>query len=142
MASKSGKQSSGSPAKAKPSAKAKPKAKRSAKKAKPKAKPKAAAKAKPAASVEPPAAVKARPEQGKVLVTGISGNLGRLLARNLHRVARVVGVDRRPFRHKPKDVEMVTVDLRRRATEQIFRDHRIDAVVHLNILHDPRVGAY
>ena len=79
---------------------------------------------------------------GKVLVTGISGNLGRLLARNLHREAQIVGVDRRPFRRKPKDVEMVVVDLRRRAAEQIFRDHRIDAVVHLNILHDLRKNAY
>ncbi len=79
---------------------------------------------------------------GKVLVTGISGNLGRLLARNLHRESQVVGVDRRPFRRKPKDVQMVMVDLRRRAAEQIFRDHKIDAVVHLNILHDPRKNAY
>jgi UDP-glucose 4-epimerase len=95
-----------------------------------------------AASSEDAAAPEGLAEPGRVLVTGISGNLGRLLARNLHRVAKVIGVDRRPFPNKPKDVEMVMVDLRRRATEQIFRDHRIDAVVHLNILHDPRKTAY
>jgi len=76
-----------------------------------------------------------KPGPGKVLVTGISGNLGRLLTRHLHRVANVIGVDRRPFRNKPKDVEMVTVDLRRRAAEQIFRDHRIDAVDRLRPPH-------
>lgn len=90
-----------------------------------------------AAPAPPPA-----PGTRKVLVTGISGNLGRMLARHLHRICQVVGVDRRPFPNKPKDVEMVVVDLRRRAAEQIFRDHSIDAVVHLNILHDPRQNAY
>ena len=40
-----------------------------------------------------------------VLVTGISGNLGRALAKLLHTETRVVGVDRRPFAGKPKDID-------------------------------------
>ena len=42
---------------------------------------------------------------GAVLITGICGRLGKHLARVLHRERRVVGVDRRPFADKPKDVE-------------------------------------
>ena len=79
---------------------------------------------------------------GKVLITGISGNMGRLLARRLHRVAPVIGVDRRPFLKKPKDVETGQVDIRRRKAEDLFRANPIDAVVHLNIIHDPRKTAY
>lgn len=79
---------------------------------------------------------------GKVLITGISGNLGRLLARRLHRITPVLGVDRRPFPKKPKDIETVQLDIRRRKAEDLFRTNRIDAVVHLNILHDPRRPAY
>ncbi|HZX66961.1 MAG TPA: NAD-dependent epimerase/dehydratase family protein, partial [Myxococcales bacterium] len=37
-----------------------------------------------------------------VLITGISGNLGRALARQLHRTERVAGLDRRPFEGRPK----------------------------------------
>jgi UDP-glucose 4-epimerase len=81
-------------------------------------------------------------QEGEILVTGISGNLGRLLARRLHRVARVVGIDRRPFRNKPKDIDVVQMDLRRKKVEEVFRTRDIRAVVHLSILHDPRSTAY
>ncbi len=38
----------------------------------------------------------------------------------------------------PKDVEVERADIRRRRFEDVFRRERIDAVVHLNIMHDPR----
>lgn len=76
-----------------------------------------------------------------VLVTGISGNLGRCLVRVLHRTERVLGVDRRPFVGKPKDVEMFQVDLRKKKIEDVFRRHQIKAVVHMGIIHDPRMSA-
>ena len=47
-------------------------------------------------------------------VTGISGNLGRTLAKLLHSEERIIGIDRRPFRGKPKDVEMHQLDLRKK----------------------------
>jgi UDP-glucose 4-epimerase len=74
----------------------------------------------------------------RVLLTGIAGNLGRAVARRLHRSFELIGVDRRPTLHMPKDVEIETADLRRRRVEDIFRRQRIDAVVHLHIMHDPR----
>lgn len=74
----------------------------------------------------------------RILITGIAGNLGRLVARTFHRDFDVVGIDRRPLTDLPKDVAHQQVDIRRKAAESIFRKRDIDAVLHLNIVHDPR----
>ena len=76
-----------------------------------------------------------------VLVTGISGNLGRALARQLHTRERIIGVDRRPFVGKPKDIEMAQLDLRKKKIEDVFRRTPVRAIIHLGILHDPRMSA-
>lgn len=78
--------------------------------------------------------------RSRVMITGIAGNLGRIVARQLHRDCHVIGVDRRPFANRPKDVEHHRLDLRRKATEGLFRKRNIDAVVHLNIVHNPRAN--
>jgi len=65
-----------------------------------------------------------------VLVTGISGNLGRALAKQLHAETHVVGVDRRPFAGKPKDIDHHQVDIRKARVEEAFRRHRIEALIH------------
>jgi UDP-glucose 4-epimerase len=75
-----------------------------------------------------------------VLITGICGRLGRHLARVLHRQRRVVGVDRREFRGRPKDITHHQVDIRRKKTKDIFRNERPIAVVHLGVMHDPRAS--
>jgi UDP-glucose 4-epimerase len=72
-------------------------------------------------------------------ITGISGNLGKALARLLHTEAHIVGIDRRPFREKPKDLPHYQVDIRKRKLGEVFRRHRIEALIHLGIMHDPRV---
>ncbi len=76
--------------------------------------------------------------EGAVLVTGICGRLGKLLARQLHRAEPVVGVDRRPFPDRPKDIVHHELDMRRKKMKDIFRSRDIRAVVHLGVLHDPR----
>ena len=76
--------------------------------------------------------------EGAVLVTGVCGRLGKLLARELHRTDQVVGVDRRPFDERPKDIVHHRVDMRRKKMKDIFRGRNIRAVVHLGVLHDPR----
>lgn len=73
-----------------------------------------------------------------VLVTGICGNLGRRVARHLHRDMRVIGLDRRKFPGKPKDIEHHPIDLRRNRVEDLFREAPIKAVVHLGVMHNPR----
>jgi UDP-glucose 4-epimerase len=78
---------------------------------------------------------------GAVLITGICGRLGKQLARVLHRTGPVVGVDRRPFADKPKDILHAQVDIRRKKLKEVFRANDIRAVVHLGVLHDPRASA-
>ncbi|MGD8862011.1 MAG: SDR family oxidoreductase [Myxococcales bacterium] len=73
-----------------------------------------------------------------MLITGICGRMGRLLARELHRERPVIGIDRRPFHGKPADIEHHQLDLRRRKTRDIFRSGGVDAVVHLGVMHNPR----
>jgi UDP-glucose 4-epimerase len=75
-----------------------------------------------------------------VLVTGISGNLGRTLAKLLHRTERIVGIDRRPFAGAPKDVEVFQIDLRKKKAEDVFRRFPVKAVIHMGIMHDPRMN--
>ncbi|MEI7893858.1 MAG: NAD-dependent epimerase/dehydratase family protein [Myxococcales bacterium] len=72
-----------------------------------------------------------------VLITGICGRLAREVARALHRIRPVVGVDCRPFPDRPKDIEHHEVDLRRKKLKDLFRTSGLGAVVHLGMLHDP-----
>ena len=81
-----------------------------------------------------------RQRKQRIVITGIGGRLGRALARRLHRQYEVVGVDRRNVRFLPKDVDVERADIRRRRFEDVFRREQIDAVVHLNIMHDPRTS--
>lgn len=76
-----------------------------------------------------------------VVVTGVCGRLGRRLVRSLHRERRVIGIDRRPFVDRPKDVEHHPIDLRRKKTRDVFRGNPVAAVMHLGIMHDPRLSA-
>src|SRR5947207_15209971 len=77
---------------------------------------------------------------GAVVVTGISGNLGRALAKLLHKSERIIGIDRRPFVGRPKDVEMYQLDLRKKKAEDVFRKNEVGAVIHMGIMHDPRMS--
>jgi UDP-glucose 4-epimerase len=81
------------------------------------------------------------PGEGTVVITGICGRLGKRLARTLHRTRNVVGVDRRPFHGKPKDIEHLEIDIRRKKLKDVFRSGNVTAVVHLGIMHDPRASA-
>ena len=75
-----------------------------------------------------------------VVVTGVSGNLGRALVKQLHKHERIIGIDRRPFLGKPKDVEMYQLDLRKKKAEDVFRRNHVKAVIHMGIMHDPRMS--
>jgi UDP-glucose 4-epimerase len=79
------------------------------------------------------------PLPGPVLITGIAGNLGRAVAKQLHLETEVIGVDRRPFPDKPKDVEHHQLDLRKARVDDLFRRRRPEALIHLGISHDPRM---
>ncbi|MFO0682744.1 MAG: SDR family oxidoreductase [Sandaracinus sp.] len=80
-------------------------------------------------------------EHGAILVTGICGRLGRIFARLMHREGAVIGIDRRPFHGKPKDVVHHQFDLRRKKTRDVFRAGGIRAIVHLGVMHDLRASS-
>jgi UDP-glucose 4-epimerase len=68
----------------------------------------------------------------KVLVTGIAGQLGRLVAHRLLGAGHeVVGIDVRSWGDAPDPVTLYQVDIRKRAAEDVFRRHRPDAAIHL-----------
>ena len=76
-----------------------------------------------------------------VVITGICGRLGRRLARSLHRERTIIGIDRRPFRGKPKDIKHEAIDIRRKKTRDVIRAQPIAAVVHMGIMHNLRASA-
>lgn len=68
----------------------------------------------------------------RILITGISSNLGRLVARTaVQQGHNVIGIDRRPWPDAPRAIDMHAVDLTKRPAEDVFRTRRPDAVIHL-----------
>ena len=82
------------------------------------------------------------PGASRIVITGVAGRLGRLLAKKLHRQGgvEIVGIDRRPFEDKPADLIHARVDLRSKRTRDVFRSRRVSALVHLGLMHDPRLS--
>jgi UDP-glucose 4-epimerase len=66
----------------------------------------------------------------KVLITGIAGGQGRLIAERLRGAFRLSGVDRTAWDGHPPEISVHTIDLRKRKMEDIFRSEQPDAVVH------------
>ncbi|HEX4421003.1 MAG TPA: NAD-dependent epimerase/dehydratase family protein [Kofleriaceae bacterium] len=83
------------------------------------------------------------PRPRKIVITGISGRLGRIVARRLHHDLdwQIVGLDRRPMPGRPKDIEHHHVDLRSKKARDVFRAGDVDALIHLGVMHDPRARA-
>lgn len=68
----------------------------------------------------------------KVLITGISGTIGRGVARRLLLADyEVIGLDRRMWEAPLPGVTVYQRDLRKGPAEDVFRDHRPDVVIHL-----------
>ena len=52
----------------------------------------------------------------------------------------MIGIDRRAFEGSPRTSSHHQIDIRRKKTQDIFRQQRIAAVVHLGVMHDPRAS--
>src|SRR6478735_6423911 len=76
----------------------------------------------------------------KVVITGISGRFGHIVARRIHHETgwHIVGLDRRPMLGRPKDIDHYQVDLRSKKARDVFRAGEVDALIHLGVMHDPR----
>ena len=70
----------------------------------------------------------------KVLIVGVAGGLGRMVARRLLERHEVVGVDRDSWTARPPGVPFYAVDIRKRAFEDVFRKEQPTAVVHLGFV--------
>ena len=79
-----------------------------------------------------------RVSRPRVLVTASGSDLGRVLCRTLHREFDVLGIDTRAFPDRPKDVEHVEMDLRRKAAQALIKKRRPEFVVHIGPMHDDR----
>ena len=96
------------------------------------------------AVMRPPAPQRPGAQPGeKVLITGIAGGQGRLIAHRLEGTFALAGVDRMPWEDHPPEIPVHVLDLRKRKMEDIFRTERPDAVVHLAFIRhfraEPRV---
>ncbi len=68
----------------------------------------------------------------RVLITGITGALGQLVATRLAGLGHeVLGIDRRPWPGAPESIEVVKADIRKRPAEDVFRTRRPQAVIHM-----------
>lgn len=68
----------------------------------------------------------------RVVVTGVSGRLGRLLATELAAAGHeVLGIDRRAWPDAGEGIEVFQTDLRKRPAEDVFRMRRPEALVHM-----------
>ena len=76
----------------------------------------------------------------KVLITGISGGQGRLLARRLRENFEVCGVDRVAWEGHPREIRVHVVDLRKKKFEDVIRIESPSAVVHMGFIHDFRIN--
>ncbi len=70
----------------------------------------------------------------KVLITGISGGQGRLLARRLMENFEVCGVDRVDWEGHPRGIRVHVVDVRKKKFEDVIRTEMPTAIVHMGFI--------
>lgn len=82
------------------------------------------------------------PDQKTVLVTGAAGALARRIIARLHGKYRVIAVDFRRKVELDPEIASYKVDLHKRGFEDLFTQHRIDAVIHIGRMftHESSVG--
>src|SRR3989338_2118356 len=73
----------------------------------------------------------------RVLVTGISGAMGQLIAHQLEDSFEVMGVDKRPFPKKPNSVELLPLDLRRKSAFLALKKKAPQAIIHMGVIRNP-----
>lgn len=77
-----------------------------------------------------------------VLITGIGRKIGRLLAKRLDRSCNVIGIGKKGWvGGKPRSIKAYSIGLDRNRAEDYFRRQPIDAVVHLEYVHSPKLSA-
>ena len=70
-------------------------------------------------------------EKKTILVTGAAGSLAKRVIARLHGKHKVIAVDFRKKVETDAGIPSYQVDLYKRGFEDIFREHKIDAVIHI-----------
>ena len=70
----------------------------------------------------------------KVLITGVAGGQGRLLARRLAENYEVCGVDRVAWEGAPRGIRIHEVDLRKKKFEDVIRTEMPTAIIHMGFV--------
>ena len=73
----------------------------------------------------------------RVLLTGVSGALGQLIARHLASSFEVIGVDNRTFPKKPSNIEVLNLDLRRKSAFVTLKKKAPHCIVHMGVIRNP-----
>ncbi|OYT73030.1 MAG: NAD-dependent epimerase [Chloracidobacterium sp. CP2_5A] len=82
----------------------------------------------------------ASPHRKRLLITGIAGGLATQLASSIPLDWEVVGIGRRPPQLPiRRDITYRQLDIRKKALENLFRNERFDAVIHLAVANDARL---
>lgn len=66
-----------------------------------------------------------------VMITGAAGSLARMVIQKMKSKCNVVAIYFRDAKHVDTSVIHYKVDMNKRGFEDVFRDHKIDAVIHL-----------
>ncbi len=75
--------------------------------------------------------------QDKVLLTGISGSLGQIIANSLSQTHHIIGADKRAFPQKPKEVELYPLDLRRKSAFTLLKKRKPNVIIHMGVIRNP-----
>ena len=68
----------------------------------------------------------------RILIPGIAGTMGQLVAKDLaDKGHEVSGIDRRRWADAPPNIEVHNVDIRKRAAEETFRKVKPEVVIHM-----------
>jgi UDP-glucose 4-epimerase len=76
----------------------------------------------------------------KVLITGIAGGQGRLLARRLRENYEVSGVDRATWEGAPRGISVHQVDIRKKKFEDVIRTEMPNAIIHMGFIRHFRTS--
>lgn len=66
-----------------------------------------------------------------IMVTGAAGSLAQMVIQRLKERCNVVAIYFRNAKHVDTSITHYKVDMNKRGFEDVFRDHKIDAVIHL-----------
>jgi UDP-glucose 4-epimerase len=83
----------------------------------------------------------APPTRKRLLITGIAGGLATQFASAVPADWEITGIGRRPPQLPIKrDIIFKQIDIRKKTLENLFRNERFDAVVHLAVANDARLS--